>query len=233
MVRDDTPTWLQLTDPEVGEASAPPWTPPSSRPSAWLWGPFPSPACSLVTSFLSCVTSSMHGQGTFLPSANLYFPICVLGPWERAVPRSPSLWPGHPPFSRQVSLPPTPAPCPPRLLILLPTWMLSPAHPHAALSLRVCRKLSELSPPFTPSSSRLVVRRVAPRGCGLVYTKLPRLHIPDGMLGQRRDASPIGPRIPRAGLSPPSECRSLRATALFSLPIGSGPRSETRWPPGF
>lgn len=52
------------------------------------------------------------------------------------------------------------------------TWDALPCHLHAAFSSRACWKVSEISPRFTPSLSRLVVCCVAPGGCGLVSTEL-------------------------------------------------------------
>lgn len=121
---------------------------PAKQPSPRLaLGPLPI-LCLLPCDFIPLLCHQFTAwTGHVLPSSNLYFPICVLGPWEQAVPRSPSLWLEHSPFSCQVSLPPTPAPCPPPVsLFLLPTRMLSPANPHAALPSRVCGMLSDIAP---------------------------------------------------------------------------------------
>lgn len=166
MVGDDAPTWLQLEDQKGGGGGVPhPCKPPSSHHLGWLWGPFLPPAWSLETSFLSYVTGSLHGWDKSPLSLNLYFPICVLGPWKQVVPRSPcSLGILHLAAGFSCLLPQHLV-CPASLFLpqLCPSpGTLFPVNPHAALSSRVCRKVSETSPRFTPSLSRLVARHAAP-----------------------------------------------------------------------
>lgn len=167
-----------------GRASAPPWTPPSSRPPGWLWGPFPSPACSLVTSFLSYVTSSLHGQGTSSPPQTSIFPSVY---WDHGNKRAP----GAPPCGLSTLHSAARSPCLlPQHLVLRPSpyFCFPPGCSPLPTPMRPClqefAECCQISPRFTPSFSRLVVRRVAPRDGGLVYMELTCLHIPDGMLGQ-------------------------------------------------